>query len=431
MYDNDRWIFIVGGSSLSVPALLAAKKDFKLKVICSDGDEHCPGSRIADIFIPVSIYDIDSHMSLLVKLSKEWPHFKDIAGCLTCGTDAAVTTYAITQAMSLPGIPLEVATIVQNKGLMRNHLHEKKLDEYMPRWEFVKISYENSQIFIRNFMNRIGDVVLKPIGQRASKGISIIRHQDEIARAISNALQYNDVALVEERLFGEEYSIDGILDNGKVLFWNAVERRFDYTSGIPMEIGHINPAPILQKKDFMEMLLKFWLTVSEAMSVSWGPFKIDTLIQDGKPYILETACRLSGGWDSALTVPLSSGRSNIHTLIALATQQDYTKYIQSTIDPPMFAACHALFPEPGKVIKLHGKLEQFNAEGMTHPLPYHRPKGPHVRISVKPGDVIESYTHCATRPGFVVVADENYEAAWERASFVARSLAEDIITETV
>lgn len=429
--NKNRWLLHVGAGSMSVPALMAAK-DFGLKTLCTDADSNSPGVKIADRFLPLSIYDTASHLTALEVLfeSKDtnYPHPKDIVGVITTGTDAAVTCYACAQALRLSGLDVKIAEVVQNKFLMRRALSASQANHHQPRWAPVSLEYKgNLKNFIQDHMQTWGtNVVLKPIGQRASKGISIITDTKEIPSAIEKASQFNVNCLLEERLIGQEYSIEGIFDDGNVIFWNAVERIFDYSKGVALELGHVSPATDPDGCTVMD-LFEFWKVIAKELNVTWGPFKIDTLVQDGKPYVLECASRISGGWDSGLTIYLSTGRSSIHSLIALATGMDYSKYTK-TDDKTQFSACSAIFPQPGVVRSISKNLTYRNQELMeVSPLKYTR-DGMHVRLACFVGDTIKDPQHCADRAGFVIVSDSSRDAVWERASFASMALSEDIIT---
>jgi biotin carboxylase len=408
----NKYLVIIGGGAMCVPVILAARDDFGLKTLVVDGDADCPGSRLADIFYHMSIYDPDEIASNI----KSWNHHLDYVGVVTNGTDAAEAVYATAEALKLPGIPLSVARTVQNKYLSRQFIHDAGLSRLQPRWLYSKD--DASYFEIKKFMDLIGGaVVIKPVGQRASRGVSLVNSPREIIQAMQYAKQFSNELLIEERIIGDEYNIEGLLDHGIPMWFNAVRRIFDYSTGHPIETGHINPAPesaIVTKST----LAGLWITAANVLGVTQGPFKVDAIVTEhGYPYLLETACRQSGGWDSQLTVPLSSGCRPIHANIALATGQPCDDYIDATGEQ-RFAACAALLPKVGRVVSIDSGLLELDIPSID------------VRLSVKVGDVV-SRQHCGDRAGFVIVTGSTGDEAWHRAQGLASIFSHAIETEIV
>lgn len=429
MNSSQQWLIIVGGGHMSVPSILVAKKDFRFKTLVIDGDANCPGAILSDRFINCSTYNIDQ----ILAYSSQWfNEGEEVAGVITNGTDAAEAVYAISNKLGLRGIPYETARRVQNKYLMRHHLTTQGITVCQPRWVEFSTSPSNyyhsdvEEFFLQ--VEKCGGVVVKPIGQRASRGISIVKNISELKSAVDLVLTYSNQFLVEELLTGTEFSVEGLFnESGQPVWFNVVQRLFNYSDGHALEVGHISPAPIGSTS--WAALGSFWHSVAQTMGVKFGPFKVDTLVtDDGTPYVLETACRQSGGWDSQLSTPLATGCRPIHALIALSTGKPYNEFCTPSGESK-FAACYSMFSEPGTVKSISEKLRIYSNENLTHTTPNFRPFGPHIRVSVSVGSIIRPIRDCGDRVGFVVVADKDDVAAVNRAEFAARNLQEEIITE--
>lgn len=92
-------------------------------------------------------------------------------------------------------------------------------------------------------------VVVKPVRQGSSFGISIVARPDQLASAIAEALRYDDRALIEERIEGRELTC-GVIGNEELVALPVIEIRtarpfFDYRAKYdPSASEEICPAPI-------------------------------------------------------------------------------------------------------------------------------------------------------------------------------------------
>ncbi|MEK6619400.1 MAG: D-alanine--D-alanine ligase, partial [Chloroflexota bacterium] len=92
-------------------------------------------------------------------------------------------------------------------------------------------------------------VVVKPVRQGSSFGISIVERPDQLAFAIAEALRYDDRALIEERIEGRELTC-GVIGNEELVALPVIEIRtarpfFDYRAKYdPSASEEICPAPI-------------------------------------------------------------------------------------------------------------------------------------------------------------------------------------------
>ncbi|HXH10775.1 MAG TPA: ATP-grasp domain-containing protein [Alphaproteobacteria bacterium] len=415
----------------------AAQRRFGLLVIATDKNREAPGMAIADVGLLINTKHINAHTNALLAMREQF----DIVGVATCGADVAETVAACAQALGLPGISSIAAAAAQRKDHMRSILKLAGLELYMPQWATLYAKDHNIYKKAREFWFHVrgstecSGVVVKPLNQSASRGVTLVSSVDDIDHAIDKALPFSGGGniLIEERLIGQEYSVEGIFDaSGQAIFFNIVERVFDYGGGIPMELGHINPAVFTDSE--LGAIFGLWRSAASALGVTWGPFKIDLLIQGGRPYILETAARLSGGWDCQETTPISSGRMPIEALIALSCGLKVDPWYLERRRPTTYAACAALFPTPGRVVSIHPWLWYRHEAFLSSWQPDFAGRvidadEPQVRLAVKPGDTIRGYEHCADRAGFVITAGETRDEAWDRASRLASKCSEMIITE--
>lgn len=398
-------VICVGAGALQVPLLREAKAS-GLHVVATDGNPQAPGASVADTFAPIDTYDLEGHVALVSQLQAQG---HQIRGVVTAGADVAPTVAATAAATGVPGIPVEVAQRSHDKALVRAAILEAGLQCYQPEW--VYWSGDGTQHSPRLLVEDIGyPCVIKPLQQRASRGITIVPHIEALEYAVEKAQVYGEAFLVETYHVGTEHSVEAIFHDEQLLWFNIVDRYFTYDNGVPLETGHVNPSKLsLLSQQRLEVMLR---VVAKALGVTWGPVKIDVLWTADGPLLLEATCRLSGGWDCQRTSPLT-GRHPLQTLLQVACQLQ----LAPVLAPDGYGACAAILPQ---------------GTGTVHQVPVPSPGLVHgypgavlddVFWSVVPGDRIQRPAHCAERAGFVTTWAPTYAAAWEAAQGAATALA--------
>lgn len=394
----DRYVWIVAGGLLQVPAVEAARS-LGLGVIVSDQNPDCACAKLADRFVRLDTYDVDGHVERARQMAQWFP----LAGVFTEGADVEPTVAAVAQALRLPGIAPGVAANCHDKARTRRRLDAAHLSPV--RWAEV-VSAVEAELAVE----RVGyPLVVKPADNCASRGVSFVDRLEQLAPAVRLALQNSSTrtALLEERLTGTQQSVELLFDaEGQCHPLNIVDRPFD---GL-MELGHVNPTRLPTEAQFE--LYGLARLAAQAVGVNWGAFKTDTILTPDGPRILECTARLSGGFDCQYTTPLSSGRNFIRAALRLACGLPLDP-VDLTPTHQGYAAAWAAFPKPGRVVNIAPKL---HGDGVTEFL----------RVGV--GDVIQDYQHCADRPGFAIAIGATWEQAQLSAQAAARRLAERIVT---
>ena len=399
-------VICVGAGPLQVPLLREAKA-YGLHVVATDGNPEAPGASVADTFAPIDTYDLQGHFNLAMQLPYQG---KQIRGVVTAGADVAPTVAVTAAVAQVPGIPLAVAARSHNKALTRQALHDVQLSCYQPCWTHWT-GWKGWKAIDAAVEQRIGyPCVVKPLQQRASRGVTIVHARGELPQALGKAKRYGSEVLVESYHTGTEHSVEAIFHDEQLLWFNIVDRYFTYEGGVPLETGHVNPSILSRlSQQRLEVMLRL---VAKALGVTWGPFKIDVLWTADGPILLEATCRLSGGWDCQRTSPLT-GRHPLQILLQLACQLP----LETVPAPEGYGACAAILPQGTGTVR----ALPVSSPGLVHGYP-----GAildEVFWSVAPGDRIQRPEHCAERAGFVTTWAPTYAAAWEAAQGAATALA--------
>jgi hypothetical protein len=403
----EKFIWLIGGGALSLPMVrLILERGYR--PLITDGDPHCPARSYAEFFRQIDTYSIGGHRDFALELSTNPDYaYVTVHGVLTCGADVACTVQVVQQILDMKPMPMHQISKLNNKLLFRQSCHgNDKIRDYSPSW-FVSLR-KSPDDPNSGYDDVRYPCVVKPTDSRASRGVSRVEAPEELAPAIAYAFEQTQSQLViaEEAMTGTEHSCELILDeDGLCVFFNIVDRLFDGT----LETGHINPSrlPVQQQIHIHRMMHQ----VAHAFDLKAHILKADIMMVDGKAKILETATRLSGGYDAQATTPMSSGRNPMGIMLSLATK---TPFRDDDIDisKNCYAACMAAFPPPGQIA-------EFDCETAVELI---EPDLQEVFVLTQTGDTIEPYHHCGQRPAFVVSVDPDYDTALAKAKNAAQIL---------
>lgn len=385
---------------MQIPAIKTAK-EMGLFVIASDFNPLAPGLKFADFPLILDTKDIQGHVNFALSHKKEF----NISGAFA-GADVAVTVAAITNALDLPGIPFEVAVRSNNKWLMKQCWLDSGIST--PYAEEVRTLSEAEKALQKIKL----PAMVKAIDNAASRGTRKIESEEELESALEDAKKNSSTgsALIEEFVEGSEQSVEYIVFEGKHYRFGIVDRHFGFTP-FPIEIGHTNPS-ILSPEE-QEALYTLTKNAAESLGITFGPYKSDTIMTSKGPMILELPARLSGGFHSQCTTPLSSGRDPIKAALHIAVGDTFPQECAAK-KLNRVAVCKAIFPAPGKIMSISGIEEAKKIEGVEH-----------IFLMVKEGDEIPPYKNCANRVCYVITTGSNFSAAektWKKATDIIKIL---------
>lgn len=387
---TDRYVIIIGGGILTVPAIEKAR-EMGFKTIVFDRDRGAPGMKLADASYLESTKDPEGCVASALDAARA----RDIKGVLTCGADVEVTVAAIAEALHLPGIPVEVATLCNDKFLMRGELTAASVPS--PRWGAGMLD-EPSRY----------PVVVKPLRACGSRGVSLAKDYAEYERARDWALQFDKSTMVEEYIPGTTHTVELLFSRSGLPFLVSIIDTHHSFSPYFVETHHNNPS----RRGSDEQVAMYGLAVktAAALGVNFGPFKVDIIYNEKRgPFVMEVTARLSGGFHSTHTTPLAHGSDNVRAAIGVATGWDWDRDVYDGFNVGAFvgrhASCHALFSAPGRVKSIEGVVE---AQEVAD----------YIFIQCTVGDVIPEYRSSADRRAFVIVSGDTAKECDEKAARV-------------
>lgn len=378
-------IMIIGGGLLQTPAVQAAKK-MGHQVIVTDYNPNALGMKYADIPIVMSTRDIEGS----VRVAKTQNEITPIHAVLTVGTDASMTVAAVANALGLPGIKFDDAEASTNKLKMRMRFtaHNVPCPNFLPVWS---LSDAKKACKILSF-----PLVLKPTDNMGARGVMRIDNRTQIADAFkfAKAASPSGELIIEEFMDGPELSIDAVVYNGEITITGVADRIIERAPYF-VETGHTMPSQL--PDDVQQAACEVMRKGIIALGIDNGCAKGDIKLTRHGPMIGELAARLSGGFMSAYTYPLSTGVDLIRAAIEIALGQE-----PGNLEPLHHRVSieRAIITRPGIVRRVTGIEEALKIPGIAE-----------IFINVKPGDrVVEPRSNVEKSGHIIAVADTLAEA---------------------
>lgn len=378
-------LMIIGGGVFQVPAIKTAK-EMGLKVVVTDYDLQAEGMLLADYPIAVSTRNIN----LTVNAAKTFHRTCPLDGVMTVGTDASQTVAAVANALRLPGIPFEVAERATDKIKMRHRLKKKgvPVPDFRPIWSLddVKLAVEQMPL----------PLVIKPCDNMGARGVKKIQHRDDAVPAFYEAKEasISGNLIIESFMEGPELSLDALVFDKHIEVTGIADRIIE-RSPYFVEVGHTMPSSLPEEQQ--RQAAEVFKSAIRALGINLGAAKGDIKITAEGPKVVEVAARLSGGWMSAYTYPLSSGVNLYRAAIQIALGQSPDALKPTT---SLVSAERALIPPPGKILTIQGVDEARKIKGVKE-----------IILMKEAGDIVSEQTSNMGKVGYVITVAKTREEA--------------------
>ncbi|VVC76272.1 Alanine-anticapsin ligase BacD [Aquicella siphonis] len=197
--------------------------------------------------------------------------------------------------LGLPGTNTDLVACLRNKAQMRAKLRQAGIR--IPRFHSVSSLAE-----LEKAIEEIGfPGVCKPVDAAGSVNVRKVDNKTAALQAAVRILQGTDVLwgyqlsrqlLYEEYIDGQEYSVEGTVTNGHVVFFSVTEKIVHDQSEF-IEIGHIVNPPL--SSDMINQIETYVAEVITVLKPDNCPFHAEVRITHcGMPVLMEIAARLAG-----------------------------------------------------------------------------------------------------------------------------------------
>lgn len=278
-------LLLLGGLRYLIPVIKTAQKMGHYVITCDYIPENI-AHKYSDEYHNVSIIDKEAVLKLSQKLK--------IDGIMSFAVDPGVITAAyVSEKMDIPSPgPYESVNILQNKGLFRDFLEKNNFN--VPKSK----TYNNSTQAILNICDFDLPVIVKPVDSAGSKGVMKVNVENELPKAIENALSNSPskTFIIEDYLQGKTFSSDSdsFSVKGDLKFITFSNQRFDSNSPNPYTPSAYSwPSSISdENQDYLKSELQRLIKLLKMQS---SIYNIEVReATNGKAYIMEVSPRGGG-----------------------------------------------------------------------------------------------------------------------------------------
>lgn len=283
-------VVVLGGAANQLASIDAARRlGGRVTVVDPRGD--VPGVPLADSWLRMDVLDTETIATAL----------GTVDAVLTDQSDyAARGAAALARRLGLPGQDPDLIEACTNKFVMRSRVHDAAPD-LVPRFQLVRDPEEASSLL----SDADAPMVIKPLQSQGSRGVSLVPPTSiDVAVDLAFGNTSGPGVLVEEAVRGREYSVDGIVRDGRLMPLGiaakthyagnpCLDERCDF---LPTHFGSVE-ADLLAAMD----------RIITALGITFGIVHAELLAEPGRATLVEIALRGGGGGISSAIVPHLSG----------------------------------------------------------------------------------------------------------------------------
>lgn len=349
-------LLIVSGGIEAIPGIQKAK-ELGVHVVVSDGNPEAPGFAWADDHLLASTYDIEQ----TVKAAKKYHRTKrPIDGVICIAADVPHTVAGVAERLKLPGISRESAHLATDKLAMKEAFARHGVP--IPWFSEVQSADQLGRIVLSQGF----PLVLKPVDSRGARGVVLLQEGVDLPWAFDYSRRQSPAhrVMIERFLEGPQVSTESLVVDDVIYTPGFSDRNYQYIERYAPNIiengGEMPSFLSLEIQDEVKELVK---KGARALGIKQGVVKGDIVISAGKPYIIELAARLSGGYFCSHSIPFNTGVD----LVAAAIKQCLGLPVKGEDLIPKWqrGVCQRyLFPEPGVVCSIDGVEAVIESEGI-------------------------------------------------------------------
>lgn len=395
---SEQAFVVIGGGVMQIPVVQTAV-DMGLKVCVVDKNPQAPA--ITDD-VRAIIADISQPKEVIAALEKSTLSF---CGVITAGTDFPETQAAISEHFKLAGISSETANKARHKGRMRECFAE----HHIPQPAFTLLNSADQKLSQELHF----PLVVKPVDSMGARGVVKVENDNELKKAIDEALKYtrSGEVIVEQFIDGHEFSLDALIVEGEIHIRGIADRIIEFPPYF-VETGHIIPSQRPLPEQFK--VVDVFKQAIKALGIHNGAAKGDIRFCEGEAYIGEVAARLSGGYMSGFTYPLSSGLN----LLKAAIEIQLGKKPEDLLEKQNRIACEMAFLPP------FGKIAEINEISALPDYVYR------LQYYKQVGESLEKPKNNLDKAGSFIISADSIDELHERIDFIRSRYTPKVLVGT-
>jgi biotin carboxylase len=394
------------GASVSQLAAIRQARETGWRVVAVDGDPSAVAFELADV---AEVTDF-TNLERVIELGRRHA----VNAVVAISSDRAVPiAAAVAERLDLPGIGVETAHRMTDKGAMRLHLQEQRV----PQPPFAVVT--DADQALREIESIGTPAVLKPVDSGGQRGVYIINNRHDLIERLPQTLAHSTSkrAILERYVEGSELNAIVVVRRGDPQLITLSDRLRPPGRGFGVGWIHLYPS----------QLASATLATAEAVALA----AVCALgLRDGIAFpqllatdednvvVVEVAARIPAGQMADL-VRLGAGVD----LVDIALRQAHGEEIPDEIlerrsERPLairFLTANPGILPTGHVLAVHGLNSVRSSPGVLE-----------AGLYIRPGETISPVEVDADRRGYIIATAHNPPAALELADRAARQLRIDV-----
>lgn len=348
-----------------IKPLVITQAKFRKEALACQADPEHPASLIHEFaFINDSAGEA-SVLGEVLAAGSRWRDAYTIVAAYAVGETLVEPTGLLADALGVPTAGLRATRACRNKALQRWYM-----PDLSPRSIVVSAGERDTM--------KLADVpfpaVVKPVGRMSSSGVASVRDADELRRQLAT-YPAGEVILIEERVVGQEYSVETLIQGGKAIFASVTRKdTTESQSESFVELAHTVPSDLAGPQAILlEANQKMLDVLHFEDGMTHSEWRVDAA---GRPLLMEVAARPPGDGLMALyhlvtgvpmepeIIRLALGEKTVYSAPARFARQVYLEHKTDQIGSvltdvsldwpgvePIWAADRPMWPavEPGSM----------------------------------------------------------------------------------
>ena len=369
---------ILGAAYTQIPLYEAAKR-LGVQTVAASIPGNWPGFAAADECAYVDISDPEE-----VAASAET---FGIDGIATCGLDLGMRAIGYTcEKLSLPGPSARAAYLASDKYEMKKALvsHGVSTARFFCVRDEEELGHAMEQLPF--------PVIVKAVDLMGSRGIFRCDTEEEVRSNFRRSLEASrkDYVLIEEYIEGTLFGMEGMIQNGKLLFLLPNNTRA-FPGAVPTPVGH--SVPFSHMKQLGRQVQEEGERAIRSLGLDNCPVNMDLILKDGKIYVVELTGR-SGATGLSEMTGLWFGTDYYEAIVKMALGDDLSSVFRSESGHPAVLVQTLMVQQKG-VIKQIVNENDPSCRNIVE-----------ISFNVGPGDEVRPYTNGRDRIGQVILRGE-------------------------
>ncbi|MCX8957638.1 ATP-grasp domain-containing protein [Erwinia psidii] len=213
---------------------------------------------------------------------QQWQQQYRIVGAFAVGETLVEPTGIVADALGLCSPGLRATRVCRSKYLQRFYL-----SQFSPLSRVI--APEKRQEI--DWSTLSWPLILKPATRHSSSGVISVDNEQQASAALVDYPAY-ETLLLEQRVVGQEYSVESLVQHGEIIFSSVTHKMTtDRHSNTFVELAHTVPGSGSENALLLDAAQQVLRDLDFSDGIAHSEWR---LCSDGKPYLMEIAARTPG-----------------------------------------------------------------------------------------------------------------------------------------